>query len=92
MTGNNTALTPERREALAQEERNLICDLSAAVSNTGDYRFVRLVDALILSDTFWQVFGSVELPYTRDELKAFAAERQAKRDRIIEIRHQLGEE
>ena len=92
MTGNNTSLTPERREALAQEERNLICDLSAAVSNTGDYRFVRLVDALILSGTFWQVFGSVELPYTREELKAFATARQAKRDRIIEIRRQLGEE
>ena len=85
-------LTPEEREALAQEERNLICDLSAAVSNTGDYRFVRLVDALILSNKFWQVFDGVELPYTREELKAFAAERQAKRDRIIEIRRLLKEE
>lgn len=92
MTGNNTSLPHEQREALAQEERNLICDLSAAVSKTGDYRFVRLVDALILSDAFWQVFDGVELPYTREELKAFAAERQAKRDRIIEIRRQLGEE
>ena len=89
---SENSLTPEEREALAQEERNLISDLSAAVSAAGDYRFVRLVDALVLSDKFWQVFDGVTLPYTREELQAFALDRQRKRNRIIEIRRQLGEE
>ena len=53
---------------------------------------MRLVDALVLSDKFWQVFDGVTLPYTREELQAFALDRQRKRNRIIEIRRQLGEE
>lgn len=84
-------ITPEEREALEQEERNLICDLSAAVSDTGDYRMIRCIDALILSDKFWTMIDGIELPYSREELTEFARARQAKRDRIKEIRRLLEE-
>jgi hypothetical protein len=84
-------ITHEERQALEQEERNLICDLSAAVSNTGDYRMIRCVDALVLSDKFWALIDGIELPYIREELIEFARARQAKRDRIKEIRKILGE-
>jgi hypothetical protein len=84
-------ITPEERQQLEQEERNLICDLSAAVSDTGDYRMIRCVDALILSDKFWDLIDGIELPYSREELTGFARARQAKRDRIKEIREILEE-
>lgn len=79
-------ITHDERESLEQEERDLICDLSAAVSDTGDYRMIRCIDALILSDKFWDLIDGIELPYSRDELTEFARARQAKRDRIKEIR------
>ena len=85
-------LTPEEREQKEQEIRNMQCDLSANVSEAGDYRFVRCIDALIKSDKFWELIDGIELPYTREELTTFAANRQAKRDRIAELRKELNEQ
>ena len=82
----------EERRIKEQEIRNLQADLSANVSETGDYRFVRCIDALIKSDKFWELIDGIELPYTREELTEFADNRQAKRDRIAELRKELAEE
>jgi len=49
------------------------------------------MDVLVTSDKFWELFGNLPLPYTREEYVQFAADRQAKRDRIKEIRKILGE-
>lgn len=88
-----TELTPEQREELEREERALHTALSSDRDElAGDYHMIRMVDALVKSDTFWTLFEGVELPYTREELTAFIANRQAKRERIIEIRRLLEEE
>jgi hypothetical protein len=90
MTDNS--LTPEQREELEREERALHTALSSdRDALAGDYHMIRMVDALVKSDKFWALFEGIELPYTREELTAFVANRQAKRERIIEIRRLLGE-
>ena len=85
-------LTPEERMNLETEKGCLLAALENSENKeVGDYHFIRLIDALILSDKFWALIDGIDLPYTREELTAFAQARQAKRDRIKEIREILGE-
>ena len=79
----------EKAQTLKQEEIELLADLTANSQDAGDYHFVRLIDALILTDKFWEIFSENDLPYTRMELEILAQNRQDKRNRIIEIRKEL---
>ncbi len=86
-------LTPEEQIAFESEKACLIAALDNSENQeVGDYHFIRLIDALILSDKFWTLIDGIELPYTREELTEFAQTRQAKRDRIKEIRQLLKNE
>lgn len=85
-----TNLTPEQRDQLEQEIRNLQCDLQATVAKaTGDYQMIRFIDKLLTSDKFWELFGDLDLPKTREEITVIANARQAKRNRIKEIEELL---
>jgi len=85
-------LTPEERMSLQSEMACLLAGLSSDVNEqVGDYHMTRTMDVLVTSDKFWELFGNLPLPYTREEYVQFAADRQAKRDRIKEIRKILGE-
>lgn len=87
-----TELTPEEREALESEKTCLLAALRNDENHAvGDYLMVRTLDVIVQSDKFWELFGDLDLPYTREQYAQFVAARQAKRDRIIEIRRLLGE-
>lgn len=84
------SLTPEERARKEQEIRNLTCDLETSVSGSvGDYQFVRFLDVVCASDKFWELFGDLPLPKTREQITAVAAQREAKRERIRELQEEL---
>ena len=79
-----------KRQKLESELGCQIAALSSSYSSeAGDYHMTRLIDALILTDKFWELFSEDDLPYTRRELELIAQNRQEKRNRIIEIRKEL---
>ncbi len=82
-------MTPEEREQIQQEISNLQQDLFTMVDGSADYHCLKFLDGVLKSDKFWELFGDLELPYTRAELTAILDARQAKRDRIIELRRLL---
>ena len=85
-------LTPEERTSLESEMACLLAGLSSDVNEqAGDYHMTRTMDVIVTSDKFWELFGDLDLPYSREEYTQLAANRQAKRDRIKEIRKILGE-
>ena len=82
----------EKRQILESELCCQIAALSSSYSSdAGDYHMTRLIDALILTDKFWELFSEDDLPYTRGELETLAENRQKIRDRIIEIRKEIEE-
>jgi len=82
-------LTPEQRQAIEQEIRNLQSDLFTMIDRSADYHCLKFLDNVLKSDKFWELFGDLELAYTRAELTEILNIRQAKRERIIELRKQL---
>ena len=50
-----------------------------------------MVAAAMKSDKFWELFGDVEFPYTREEFEQIEENRAAARARIKEIDKILGE-
>ena len=69
----------ERRNALNAELAQLMSNLSANTSPIGDWKVIKIYEA--------RMEGNPD-PYDFEEL---AAERQAARDRINEIQHELEE-
>lgn len=69
-------MTPEERELLEQERRNLISMLSSDVSEYGDWKNLKQIDT-----------GC----YTDEEMAAYRAGRAAIRARIEEIEEELAE-
>ena len=69
----------ERRNALNAELAQLMSNLSANTSPIGDWKVIKIYEARIEENPD---------PYDFEEL---AAERQAARDRINEIQHELEE-
>ena len=69
----------ERRNALNAELAQLMSNLSANTSPIGDWKVIKIYEA--------RIEGNPD-PYDFEEL---AAERQAARDRINEIQHELEE-
>ena len=69
----------ERRNALNSELAQLMSNLSANTSPIGDWKVIKIYEA--------RMEGNPD-PYDFEEL---AAERQAARDRINEIQHELEE-
>lgn len=82
-------MTPEERRKIEQEICNLQQDLFTMVDGSADYHCLRFLDSVIRSDKFWELFAGTSLYYTREELTAILDLRQAKRDRIIELRELL---
>ena len=62
---------------MEQEIRNLRCDLSADVSDIGDYKVVKCMEASLQGK---------EMPY---DVATLVAERQAVRDKINELETQI---
>lgn len=64
-------------QEMEQEIRNLRCDLSADVSDIGDYKVVKCMEASLQGK---------EMPY---DVATLVSERQAVRDRINELQSQI---
>ena len=70
----------DTNERLRQERCDLISTLDSSVSSeAGDYHVVRMVAAAMKSDKFWELFGDVEFPYTREEFEQIEENRAAAR-------------
>lgn len=67
----------ERKEAIEQEIRNIECELTSTVSPIGDWKIAKYME--------YEAAG-IPAPYDINELHT---QRQAKRDRINELRAEL---
>lgn len=64
-----------------QEMCNLMCDLSSNNSEIGDWKVIKQYESQLLG---------IDLPYSVAEMEEYNKKRQAARDRISEIREELG--
>ena len=79
----------KKKQELERELGELTADLFYSASPVADFKPVKMLDAILRSEKFWQTFGDVDLPYTREQTIDFLNTREAKRVRIREIQKVL---
>ena len=81
----------QKRQDLERELGELTADLFYSASPVADFKPVKMLDAILRSEKFWQMFGDESLPYTKEQTIDFLNTREEKRVRIREIQKELDE-
>ena len=81
----------DKRQDLERELGELTADLFYSASPVADFKPVKVLDAVLRSEKFWELFGNENLPYTKEQVLEFLDTREAKRVRIREIQKELAE-
>lgn len=80
----------DEKQKVEAEIAALQWDLSShASADKGDFHPIKMMDAILKSDKFWELFAGVELPYSRADVNEFLAKREATRAKIRELKKQL---